>query len=93
LNLGALLVILAPLIIGLLVGVIIKKAFSLIILLVALAIVLVATGAIGFTYEGLFDQALNILPRLWGEARGWLGVLPYSSLGFLIGLALGLWKG
>jgi len=93
LNIEALLVLIAPFLIGLLVGAVIKKALNLIILGVALVIVLIATGTIGWTYEGLFNKALDALPELWGGARGWLGILPYSSMGFLIGLALGLWRG
>jgi len=93
LNIGALLVLLAPFLIGLLVGALVKKALNLVILAVALVIVLVATGTIGLTYGELFNEALNILPRLWGGAQGWLGILPYSTVGFLIGLALGLWRG
>jgi len=86
-------VLLAPFLIGLLVGALVKKALNLVILAVALVIVLVATGTIGLTYGELFNEALNILPRLWGGAQGWLGILPYSTVGFLIGLALGLWRG
>ncbi|KXA88522.1 hypothetical protein AKJ37_07225 [candidate division MSBL1 archaeon SCGC-AAA259I09] len=90
---GVLLVLIAPFLIGLLVGAIVKKAFSLIILGAVLVIVLIATGAIGLTYGELFNEALDFLPKLWSGAQGWLGILPYSSIGFLIGLALGLWKG
>lgn len=92
-NIEALLVLIAPFLIGLLVGAVIKKALNLVILGVALVIVLIATGTIGWTYESLFNKAQNVLPEIWSGAQGWLGVLPYSSMGFLIGLALGLWRG
>ena len=81
---------LLPFIIGLLIGVIAKKAMSLIILGVVLIVVLIATGAISITYTELFDEALSVLPKLWSGASGWVGVLPYSSLGFLAGLVIGL---
>ncbi len=92
-NIEALLVLVSPFLIGLLVGALVKKAMNLVILAVALVIVLITTGTIGWTYGGIFDKALNTLPKLWSNAQGWLGILPYSSVGFLIGLALGLWRG
>jgi uncharacterized membrane protein (Fun14 family) len=79
-----------PFIIGLLVGVIVKKGFKLLIVVVALIIVLVATGILAVTFTGLFDQAMKFLPKLYDTGHGWLNVLPYSSVAFLIGLALGL---
>ena len=88
--LEALVPLLLPFIIGLLIGVIFKKAMSLIILGVALIVVLIATGAISITYTELFDEALSVLPKLWNGASGWVGVLPYSSVGFIVGLVLGL---
>jgi uncharacterized membrane protein (Fun14 family) len=78
-----------PLIIGVLVGAIVKKGFKLLIAVVALIIVLVAIGILSFTFTGLFDEAMKFLPRLYDVGHGWLNVLPYSSVAFLIGLALG----
>ncbi len=85
--------ILMPFIIGLLVGAVIKKAFKLIVFIIALVIVLVATGTLSLTFGDLYDRAMDFLPKIYDVGRGWLNVLPYSSLTFLIGLALGLWKG
>ncbi len=78
-----------PFIIGLLVGAIVKKGFKLLVVVVALIIVLVATGVLSLTFTGLFDAAMNFLPKLYDVGSGWLNVLPYSSVAFLIGLALG----
>jgi uncharacterized membrane protein (Fun14 family) len=78
-----------PFIIGLLVGAIVKKGFKLLIAVVALIIVLVAIGILSWTFTGLFDEAMKILPRLYDVGHGWLNVLPYSSVAFLIGVALG----
>ena len=80
-----------PFIIGLLVGAIIKKTFKVLILIIALIILLVATGIISLTFSGLFEEAMNFLPKLYNVSYGVLNVLPYSSIAFLIGLALGLW--
>jgi uncharacterized membrane protein (Fun14 family) len=78
-----------PFIIGLLVGAIIRKGLKLLIIVVALIIVLVATGVLSVTFTGLFDEAMKFLPKLYDVGSGWLNVLPYSSITFLIGLALG----
>jgi len=78
-----------PFIIGLLAGVVIKKGFKLMIAVVALVIVLVATGVLGLTFTSLFDEAMKFLPKLYDVGHGLLNVLPYSSVAFLIGLALG----
>jgi len=80
-----------PFIIGLLVGAVIKKALSLIVLVIALVIVLVLTGILSVTFSGLFAEAMKVLPNFLHLAHGWLNVLPYSSLFFLIGLAIGFY--
>jgi uncharacterized membrane protein (Fun14 family) len=74
-----------PFIIGLLVGAIIKRALKVLMLVVALIIVLVATGILSVTIGNIF----SVLPKLYDVGIGWLNVLPYSSVAFIIGLALG----
>lgn len=78
-----------PLIIGLLVGAIIKKGFKLLMLVVVLIIVLIATGALSLTFSDVFTEAMKFLPTLYDAGAGWLNVLPYSTITFLIGLVLG----
>jgi len=85
--------IVVPFIIGLLVGAVIKKALKLVVLLVALVIVLVATGALTLTFQDIWEKAMQFLPHIYEAGSGWINVLPYSSAAFLVGLALGLWKG
>ncbi len=82
-----------PFVLGLLVGMIIKRTLKLLIVIIALIIVLVAIGAISLTFQDVYSKALEILPKVIQTGRSELDVLPYSSLGFLIGLGLGLWKG
>jgi hypothetical protein len=74
-----------PFIIGLLVGAIIKKALKILILVVALIVVLVLTGILSLTFSDVFSA----LPKLYDIGIGWLNVLPYSSVAFIIGLVLG----
>lgn len=78
-----------PLIIGLLVGAIIKKGFKMLMLVIVLIIVLIATGVLSLTFSDLFTEAMKILPRLYDTGAGWLDVLPYSTITFVIGLVLG----
>ena len=85
--------IIIPAIIGLLVGVIVKHSIKLMFTIAALVVLLVLTGFISFTFQDVFDQAMKFLPRIIGTGSGLIDVLPYLSITFIIGLALGLWKG
>jgi uncharacterized membrane protein (Fun14 family) len=78
-----------PLIIGLLVGAIIKKGFKLLMLVIVLVIVLIATGVLSLTFADVFTEAMKFLPKLYDAGAGWLNVLPYSTITFLIGLVIG----
>ncbi len=83
-------------VIGLLVGAILKKAAKLGIAIIALLIILAATGyytfnlqpntaTISFVYQNLAPAA--------SKAESFATVLPLTSGAFLVGLALGIWKG
>lgn len=78
-----------PFLIGLLVGAIIKKGFKVLMLVIALIIVLIVTGVLSLTFGDVFSEAMKILPKLYDVGIGWLNVLPYSTITFIIGLALG----
>jgi len=84
-----------PLIIGFIVGVIVKSALKIGIAIAVLVLLLIALGII------TPDQVLTPLLSLIGKSGGALtsgvqrlaGYLPYSSVTFIIGLAVGFWKG
>ena len=78
-----------PLIIGLLVGAIIKKGFKLLMLVIVLIVVLIFTGVLSVSFGDIFTEAMKFLPILYDAGAGWLNVLPYSTITFLIGLVLG----
>ncbi|MEM3402115.1 MAG: hypothetical protein QXT22_01370 [Candidatus Hadarchaeales archaeon] len=82
-----------PFIIGLLVGAVVKKAVKLLIAVVALVVVLIATGAISLRFQDIYSKAMEFLPKIYESGSAVVNVLPYSSAAFLIGLAIGLWKG
>ena len=83
-----------PFLIGLLVGVVIKKTIKLIVVIIALLVILFAVGYIQFpSFEDMMVLTTEFLPKLWAEAQPLVNILPYSSATFLIGLAIGIWKG
>ncbi|MDQ1280690.1 MAG: hypothetical protein QG670_1953 [Thermoproteota archaeon] len=85
--------IIMPFIIGLLVGFIAKHTIKLMFAVAALVILLVFFGFVSITVQDIFVQAMKLLPQIIGTGTGLIDILPYSSLTFIIGLALGLWKG
>jgi uncharacterized membrane protein (Fun14 family) len=85
--------VIVPLIIGLLVGFIVKHTIKLFFVIVALVVFLILAGFVTITYQDIFDQAMKLLPKIISTGRGLIDVLPYSTTTFIIGLALGLWKG
>ena len=87
--------IIIPLILGLIVGIIVKRALKLILAIVLLLAVLFV---IGYTLAlpsltDIANSALKYLPQIWSGASPFINLLPYSSIFFIIGLILGLWKG
>jgi hypothetical protein len=83
-----------PFVVGLLVGVLAKRVLSVALILIALFTVL---AAIGYTSP---EQVTGLLQQLGYAAKDALDgamrikdAVPYSSVAFLIGLAIGLWKG
>jgi len=83
--------------IGFLVGVVLKKTVKLGLAIASLVGLLVATGYINLqlnestktTIYRVFSQA----PTVASQASGLATLLPITSGAFLIGLALGIWKG
>jgi uncharacterized membrane protein (Fun14 family) len=83
-----------PFVMGLLVGALVKRIVSVAVVLVALFIILVALGYMSP------QQVAQILQQIGYSAKDAVATamnlrnaIPYSSLAFLIGLAIGLWKG
>lgn len=82
----------APFLIGLVVGAIVKAAAKFLVLLGVLVALLAVTGLIAFSVEDLLGRAMEVLPNLLKTGSAAKDVLPYTSLSFLAGLLLGLWK-
>jgi len=83
-----------PFIIGLLVGVIIKRALKLILVVIVLIVVLAAIGYVQLpSTEELMEAALTYLPLIQSGAGPLINFIPYTSISFIIGLLIGLWKG
>lgn len=83
-----------PLIIGFIVGVILKSAIKIGIALLILVVILIAAGII--SPNQVLQPLLSIAKSgstLTAYANRVAGYLPYSSLTFIIGLAIGYLKG
>jgi uncharacterized membrane protein (Fun14 family) len=83
-----------PLILGFIVGVIIRSALKIGIAIAVIILILIAAGTI--SPNQVLQPLLSLVksgPDLVTYAQRVAGYLPYSSLTFLIGLAVGLWKG
>jgi uncharacterized membrane protein (Fun14 family) len=83
-----------PLVIGFMVGVIAKAAVK---IGVAIAIIILLLIAVGFITPNQIIQPLVALlssgPALATDVDRIAGYLPYSSITFIIGLAVGFFKG
>lgn len=92
-----LIAVILPLIIGFIVGLIIRSAIKIGIALVVLVILLIAAGII--TPQQVLTPILALVKSgsttstISAYANRIAGYLPYSSLTFIIGLAVGLLKG
>lgn len=83
-----------PLIIGIVVGVIIKNFMKIGIALAILAIILIFLGII--TPDQILKPLLSLLKsgsQLTTGVQRLAGYLPYSSVAFIVGLAIGFLKG
>jgi len=90
----------ATFIIGLLLGVMVKRVFKLALAIVALIVVLVVTGYVNLSLsqgqikqETIYHVISNNLPSVVTTAQQVATLLPLTSAAFLAGIALGLWKG
>jgi uncharacterized membrane protein (Fun14 family) len=94
---GAVVPALIVLAIGFLVGVVLKKTVKLGLAILSLVGLLVAAGYINLqlsessktTIYRVFSQA----PQVASQASTFANILPITSAAFLVGLALGIWKG
>ncbi len=84
-------------IIGILLGVIIKRAIKLALAIVALVGLLVVTGYLNFAWSmpsaNTIYYVFNGAQPVASQAIGLASLLPISSVTFLAGSAIGLWKG
>jgi uncharacterized membrane protein (Fun14 family) len=83
-----------PLILGFIVGYIAKSALKIGVAVAVVILLLIAVGVI--SPSQVLQPILSIVKSgsgLAGYAQRVAGYLPYSSLTFIIGLAIGFWKG
>jgi len=84
-------------IIGILLGVIIKRAIKLALAIVALVGLLAVTGYLNLAWStpsaSTIYYVFNGAQPVASQAVGLASLLPISSVAFLAGAAIGLWKG
>jgi len=84
-------------IIGILLGVIIKRAIKLALGIVALVALLAVTGYLNLAWSmpsaNTIYYVFNAAQPVASQAVGLASLLPISSVAFLAGAAIGLWKG
>jgi len=83
--------------IGFLVGVVLKKTVKLGLAILSLVGLLVATGYINLQLSNssktTIYRAVSLIPTAASQASAAASILPITSAAFLVGLAIGIWKG
>jgi uncharacterized membrane protein (Fun14 family) len=85
---------LLPLVLGIIVGLIVKSVIKIGLALAILAVILIFLGIV--TPDQVLQPILSLAkqgPALTAEVQRLSGFLPYSSATFIIGLAIGFFKG
>ncbi len=84
-------------IIGLLLGVVVKRVFKLAVAIVALIVILFVTGYVNLNQDQFgketFYRAYSLAPNVISTVSQVATLLPLTSAAFLAGVGLGLWKG
>ena len=85
---------LIPLVIGFLVGRIVKSALKIGAAIAIIILLLIFAGALtpGQVLQPIYTAVKGSGPQVVTEAKRLAGYLPYSSITFLIGLAVGFYK-
>jgi hypothetical protein len=87
----------ATFVIGIMLGVIIKRAIKLALAIVALVTLLAVTGYLNLAWSmpsaNTIYYVFNGAQPVAAQAVGLASLLPISSVAFLAGAAIGLWKG
>ena len=84
-------------VVGLLLGFVVKRVFKLAVAIVALVALLVVTGYVNLNQDELTKQtiyrAYSVYPTVVSTASQAATLFPLTSVAFLAGIGLGLWKG
>ncbi len=81
-------------VLGLLIGLLVKKLFGVGIILIAIVVILLAIGYLSpATVEHFLETIGTQIPKAVSEAKSLSGYIPYDSIVFIIGFVLGLIKG
>lgn len=88
------LVFVIPFAIGIVVGRLARILLKYVLLLIAVIVLASYVGVEKYPPgKGLLRQAMEGLPHALGFARSYFGFLPIASAPFIVGVAVGFWKG
>lgn len=81
-------------VLGLLVGILVRKLLSVALIILAIVILAIALGYLSpATLTSLLHYAGYAASIAYTKVQQFMSVIPYSSLAFIIGLVIGLIKG
>ncbi|ADY01825.1 hypothetical protein VMUT_1621 [Vulcanisaeta moutnovskia 768-28] len=81
-------------VLGLLVGILIRKLVGVALVLLAIVILAIALGYLSpSTLVSILHYAGYAMSAAYAKTQQFVGAIPYSSLAFIIGLVIGLIKG
>ncbi len=81
-----------PFLIGLVFGAIVKRTAKLTLLLMMLVVLLTVTGSLSISFSDLYEKAMDFLPNILDTGEALKDIIPYSSVSFIVGMLLGMWK-
>ncbi|BDR92187.1 hypothetical protein [Vulcanisaeta souniana] len=81
-------------VLGLLVGILIRRLIGVALILLAIVILAMALGYLSpSTIAAILHYSGYAMATAYSKAQQFMGAIPYSSLAFIIGLVIGLIKG
>jgi|ECHhosMinimDraft_1075155.scaffolds.fasta_scaffold00299_3 uncharacterized membrane protein (Fun14 family) len=87
-------VLIATFILGLLIGILVRRIIGVALVLIAIVILLLALGYISpNTVESVLIQIGNSASQALSRASSIKAIIPYSSITFIIGFIIGIIKG
>ncbi|BCU67592.1 hypothetical protein HS7_10290 [Sulfolobales archaeon HS-7] len=93
-QLSGIVTIVVTFLLGLLIGVLVKELIKVGIVLLIIVVLLYALGYIHPSFiQYALHQAGVVAQQAYSYAQEYKNIIPYTSIAFIIGFVIGLWKG